>query len=173
MWHINMEESIRNLTNITGQTLFGVPIQQTWTALYMLENLIREKNIHYIAELGTGEGALFTYFTETAWYVQTYDKKNGPDEDVFSDYVKKKVSYWIDRYSFPAMVFCDNGDKPREIREYAPMLRSGDFILGHDFGRYGGIPEDFIFEVPRLGLETYRQDEWDSMKTYILCMRKK
>ena len=168
-----MEESLKKLTVIEGQTLFGVPIKQTWTALYMLEKLITEQKIKFVAELGTGEGALFRYLTETAWYVKTFDKKNDPDENVFSDYVKKKIGYWIPMYKDPAMIFCDDGDKPREIREYAPMLRKGDFILGHDFRRYGGIPEEFLFEVPRLGLETYRQDEWDSMKTYILCMRKK
>jgi len=166
-----MEDNLKNLTVIEGQTLFGVPIMQTWTALYMLEKLITEHDIRYVAELGTGEGALFTYLTETAWYVQTFDKKNDPDEDVFSDYVKKKVAYWIQMYHFPAMVFCDNGDKPREITEYAPMLRKGDFILGHDYRRPGGIPENFDYES--LGLETYNQDEWDRMKTYILCMRKK
>ena len=171
MWQINMEESLRNLTDIRGQTLFGVPIQQTWTALYMLEKLLTEQNFNYIVELGTGKGALTRFLKGRKHYFESYDIKFG--QDVFSKNVKSHVERNIDFFHGNTIIFCDNGDKPREIREYAPMLKSGDFILGHDFRRVGGIPEEFIFEVPRLGLETYRQDEWDSMKTYILCMRKK
>ena len=169
MWQINMEESLRNLTDITGQTLFGVPIQQTWTALYMLEKLITEQKFRIIVELGTGSGALTKFFRNRGLQVRTYDIIEG--WDVFERWVKQNVSYQIGKKK--VMLFCDNGDKPREIREYTPMLKKGDFILGHDFRRVGGIPEDFLFEVPKLGLETYRQNEWDSLKTYILCMRKK
>lgn len=35
----------------------------------------------------------------------------------------------------PALVFCDGGDKPRELALAAPLLRPGDYLLVHDVGR--------------------------------------
>lgn len=32
------------------------------------------------------------------------------------------------------LFFCDNGDKPREMREFVPRLRVGDIVGVHDFG---------------------------------------
>ena len=167
-----MEHNLIDLTSIDNQTLFGIPIQQTWTALYMLEKLITEQEIKTIFELGAGNGALTKFFECHTPHFWSFDIKNG--DDVFSYRIKRLVTeinllVLIQPWE-KSMIFCDNGDKPREIRTYAPMLKKGDFILGHDYGRLDGIPLDFDYKS--LGLETYRQDDWDRMKTYILCCRK-
>ena len=162
-----MECTLEQLTLMREQTLFGIPIQQTWTALFMLEKLITEQKFDIIFELGTGAGGLTRFFFGRCITVMSFDIKNG--YDVFGSAVQLHIfKHSLDRKT---MVFCDNGDKPREIKEYAPMLKKGDFILGHDYRRPGGIPEDFDYES--LGLETYNQNDWDRMQTYILCMRKK
>ena len=169
-WMIEAEENLKQLTNIQGQTLFGIPVQQTWTALYMLEKLITNQKIEQIFELGTGDGALslfFGYRDERFW---TYDIKN--NQDVFSAKIINEIKFYLKvNWNSKSMVFCDNGDKPREIRTYAPLLKPGDFILAHDYRRPDGVPENFDYKS--LGLETYRQPEWDKLKTYILCLRKK
>ena len=33
----------------------------------------------------------------------------------------------------PTIVLCDGGNKPREFRTIAPLLKDGDYILGHDY----------------------------------------
>ena len=169
MWQVDAEENLKKLTSIHGQTLFGVPIQQTWTALYMLEKLIAEQKFGQIIELGTGTGALTRFFGAHRFLTFSYDIKYG--EDVFSEEIKEMITIHLQDFAFGSMVFCDNGDKPREIQTYAPLLKKGDFILAHDYRRPDGVPENFDYES--LGLETYRQPEWDSLQTYILCMRKK
>jgi hypothetical protein len=37
-------------------------------------------------------------------------------------------------WAHPIIFMCDDGDKPREFREYAPLLTPGDIIGTHDFG---------------------------------------
>jgi hypothetical protein len=34
----------------------------------------------------------------------------------------------------PLVLFCDNGDKPREWQLYVPLLSTGDFAAIHDWG---------------------------------------
>ena len=34
----------------------------------------------------------------------------------------------------PLILFCDNGNKKREFREFVPFLKSGDFVVVHDWG---------------------------------------
>ncbi len=47
-----------------------------------------------------------------------------------------------------ALVFCDGGDKPRELHLYAPILRPGDLLLAHDYqneytdAAFVGLPAD-------------------------------
>jgi len=32
------------------------------------------------------------------------------------------------------LLFCDNGDKKREINLFGPLLKPGDVLAAHDFG---------------------------------------
>ena len=66
-----------------------------------------------------------------------------------------------------ALVFCDGGDKPRELHLYAPILRPGDLLLAHDYqNEYGdaalvGLPAD----VQRL------RPDW--LRETLLCLFQK
>ena len=85
---IDAEINFWDLIDINDQTLFGIPIQQTWTALYMIEQLLREQNFTYVFELGTGNGALSAYFQR--WPLLHYwgfDIIN--DENIFSKFIKQ------------------------------------------------------------------------------------
>lgn len=33
----------------------------------------------------------------------------------------------------PCLIYCDNGNKPLEIKTYAPILRTGDILMAHDY----------------------------------------
>jgi hypothetical protein len=68
--------------------------------------------------------------------------------DVFLD--KDRVLDWIwdgvtDRENDPGaksvVLFCDSGNKPRELREYTPHLPPGSITLVHDWGTET-MPED-------------------------------
>jgi hypothetical protein len=71
--------------------------------------------------------------------------------DVFLD--KQKVLDWITGtrgwfstepqipLNDPIVLFCDNGNKPRELREYTPHLPAGSITLVHDWGTET-MPED-------------------------------
>lgn len=43
-----------------------------------------------------------------------------------------------------SIVFCDGGDKPHELRTFAPALKKGDIIACHDWGR--AIKDEWIIE---------------------------
>lgn len=38
----------------------------------------------------------------------------------------------------PTLIICDGGDKPREVREYMPLLRPSSLLAVHDFGERDG-----------------------------------
>jgi len=52
----------------------------------------------------------------------------------------------LSRLPHPLVLFCDNGDKPRECRSFAPLLAVGDYLAIHDGG--SEITEDQL--DPRL-----------------------
>jgi len=45
----------------------------------------------------------------------------------------------------PILLFCDNGDKPREFREFVPHLQAGDYVGIHDWGTEIGHDDVSIF----------------------------
>lgn len=55
--------------------------------------------------------------------------------DCFLETVKAEVKVWIDETDGHALVWCDGTDKPREINEYSPLLRVGDYLMMHDYSK--------------------------------------
>jgi hypothetical protein len=56
------------------------------------------------------------------------------EADIFDQRTVGWVDTWIHISDGPALIYCDNGDKPKELEWYAPTLRKGDVIAAHDFG---------------------------------------
>ena len=52
----------------------------------------------------------------------------------------------------PRLLFCDNGNKRRELSEIASLLAPGDFVAVHDWGSEAG-PGDIPAEWARLMVE--------------------
>lgn len=46
-----------------------------------------------------------------------------------------------------ALVYCDDGDKPREMRTYAPILRVGDYMMSHDVPSGNSVADLAAFGV--------------------------
>ena len=161
--------SLNSLTDI-DTTFGGVRIQQTWSALFMLGKLIEEEEITNVVQLGRGTGALHDFFR---CYCLTYSYDL--PQDVFQAKIiieieKLVQNTWTGKY----LIFCDDGDKPRELRTYANILKRGDHILVHDYRRTGGITFRQVLEIMEdKDLEFYRQQEFDDLQTYIVSLRKK
>lgn len=151
-------------------TFGGVPIQQAWTALYMLEKFICETRPNIIIELGTGYGALTSFFRMHARTL-TYDIKGIPSRNVFDIDVFEEIKANTEGARMHALFFCDDGNKSAELWKYWPLVKRSDHILVHDWKRPGGIwPKDLVGLKGRV---KYRQDEFDSLKTCILSLVRK
>jgi len=172
---IPKEADLKQMLELSTTTLFGVPVKQTWTGLWMLEKFLTEQRFDLIIELGTGSGALTTFFSYHAdtWSFDVEDERKLKGKYHFRQYdiFDSSTQNFISRRSvhLRTLFFCDNGDKVREAETYGPLVKRGDFMLVHDYQGLKGIKPSQIPDY----LDTYRQDEWDKLGTYILCLRKK
>jgi len=56
----------------------------------------------------------------------------------------------------PVFLYCDNGDKPKELSLYAPLIPKGSVIGTHDWGTE--VHEESSEELIKLGFEVYYTD---------------
>ena len=145
------------MMEIYAQHLFGAVMGQTFPALFIFEWILNFYPIKYIVEIGTGSGGLSAYLQLQAnirnlGFV-TYDALNRfqdkgnkmvanppvnlakyvnhrqlnvfeqPTIDEISAILKKNVS----------LVYCDNGNKPKEMKTFAPFILPGSIIGTHDW----------------------------------------
>jgi cephalosporin hydroxylase len=57
--------------------------------------------------------------------------------NAFDSGIINKVKERIKATPSPCYLFCDGNDKPREVKTYAPLLRSGDLLSVHDWSPSG------------------------------------
>ena len=125
-----------------GCTFLGTNCSQTWADFQMWEKLLNaHPELRSIVELGSGEAGFSAYLAIQAkargLKFATFDKvrMDGHKQpgfellDVFEE--PERV---VARLYSPAVLFCDNGDKPREVATFAPLLQPGDLLVVHDFG---------------------------------------
>jgi hypothetical protein len=79
--------------------------------------------------------------------------------DVFNASTIEGVRQRVGRANGPALIYCDDGDKPRELRTYAPVLRYGDYIAAHDYPSEVK-PEDYEPLLPEYGLVEILPQIW-------------
>lgn len=130
------------LDSLRDQTFLGVRLTQSWGDLRLWEYVLNaHPEIQHIFEIGTWEGGMSRYLaaqaTERGIGFTTVDvtrpEKQPPGFvplDVFAQ--ADEVRDWL-RANGPALLFCDGGDKPREMREFAPTLAAGDLLAVHDW----------------------------------------
>lgn len=153
------------LADIYNQRCFGAGMGQTWTALLAFEWILNSFPFCQIIEFGTGQGglSLFLYYQaeirEMRFY--TFDKQNrlgipvgGENKEPVENRPEITLSRMRDCFSVvdifnakvvpiiidmlkdgPALVYCDNGAKPRELKTYAPLCLPGSVIGVHDWHR--------------------------------------
>lgn len=102
----------------------------------------REFFLEYIisgcVELGTGTGAFSNFLELNVGRLITIDSAHPGREvkgfyqtDVFEN--STMIAATITSMQRPFILYCDNGDKPREVEIFSPFLRQGDFLATHDF----------------------------------------
>lgn len=128
----------------------GIGIAQNWIQLgSIFEDLIRF-DIKLLVELGVFLGGMselmllraervpnFDYFGTQLDYEQVYARLSGHPKivrgDNFSSQIITQVDVLVGSTIGSAMIYCDGGDKQKEMRLYAPILRIGDFLRAHDY----------------------------------------
>lgn len=67
--------------------------------------------------------------------------------DVFDPTTVAVISSLVQTKPGPAFIYCDDGDKPREMRTYAPILRLGDYMMSHDVPSGNSVADLAAFAV--------------------------
>ncbi|KKM27651.1 hypothetical protein LCGC14_1572590 [marine sediment metagenome] len=136
----------------------GVPIGQSWFELGALAWLCGQYEIESFVELGILEGGLSSVLLGRTMFAKDFRYLGIENEmrlldlrvkaagdwfkrfeiwevDAFENETIESITFWIRKSSNPALIYCDNGDKPRELETYSKILRHGDLIAAHDFNR--------------------------------------
>lgn len=128
----------RNLLTSFG----GVPAGQIWADFYLWEMLLNDKpDLRGIVEVGTWKGGFSRYLYAQAeargiGFV-TFDAVRPPlipqgfqRADVFAE--PGVVVSALARFE-PAILLCDGGNKPREIKMFAPFVPRDGLLVVHDW----------------------------------------
>jgi len=148
------ETKLARYTTIGGVSFGGIGAAQIWADFILWEGLLNDHEIHGIFELGTYQGGFSWWLWAQAQargiHFETYDATE-PEEwvpdfqriDVFAeaDYVKRCL-----RMHKPVILFCDNGNKPRELKTFGPSLDPDSLVVVHDWGAEM-LPEDVPDEM--------------------------
>ncbi len=134
---------------------YGIPVGQSWLEIGAIIYAIQTYKVRQVIELGChrcGLGSLlaaralfdpgFAYLgIESAGNVLDGDVIPRMESlpmvyvrqgDVFSSATLDRVARHVQAAPGPVLIYCDDGDKPREVAAYAPLLRKGDLIAAHD-----------------------------------------
>lgn len=151
------ETQVRGLLwSCSGQTFMGCKVTQYKVDLALWERFLnRCHGVASIIELGTEQGGLALFLALEAYQrgmeFRTFDHKRHDNLDtplarllgladrfilgnLFGEAGKKLVELLSGGLPRPILLFCDNGDKPREFREFVPYLQIGDYVGVHDWG---------------------------------------
>lgn len=140
-------EELQRFHTFQGTSFGRKPMAQHWIDLVVWEAVLNEMDsLGGIIEIGTWQGGFSGWLWAQAELrgaeFITYDAvppleevRNYQRLDVFNHprEVERKISEF-ERYS-PIVVLCDGGNKPRELKRFAPMIQHPDSIIAvHDWG---------------------------------------
>lgn len=127
-------------TVLPGTSFMGYEMAQTWDDLQLYEKVLNDRpDLKCIIELGTGQGGLSMFLHAQAQHrrmaFHTFDHLEADlpvpewlQMDVLADSVRVR-----EFFQHPMLLLCDNGNKPLEVKIYAPMLQVGDLLAVHDW----------------------------------------
>lgn len=175
---VSAQGMVKHWNTFDSCSFGGVPAAQYWCELYLYEAILNSNpQLKRIIELGTWMGglSLFLYMqakVRNMWFI-TYDAQdyNTPAYSIIP-FVKKDIFASEEELgqtisSVPTLLICDNGNKPREIKTFAPYVTSDSIIVVHDW-KTEIFPED----IPDY-LEEIYGDTCDEIGSLSRVFRKK
>lgn len=140
--------------NVHGSSFMGLKMAQYWADLALWEYFLAEHTeIGTIVELGTGAGGMSAFFLgssiERGFDFWTFDKipyrfspllralgmkDHFTAGDIFGGIHLEVVNYIKEAENRPLLLFCDNGNKTREVEVFTSHLQPGDYLVVHDYG---------------------------------------
>lgn len=144
----------------TGVSFGGIGCAQFWCDFVLWEALLNSNpHLKGIIELGSWEGGFSRYLYAQAeargMMFATFDSiwpQMPPPEfrqmDIYR-YPEKIAQVAAEEMLGPVALFCDGGNKPRELKQFPPLLPEGSIFVVHDWGTEtlpGDVP-DFLEEL--------------------------
>lgn len=166
-----------------GANVFGVPIAHTIGEIFCVEYLYGFYQLSDIVELGVWYGGLSNYLINlcNGSYLgvdvgdHRHDKtkevfsRNGAlflKMDIFNSDILQRIDKW--RTKRPALFYCDNGQKRKEIQMLTDILRPEDLLIAHDFPMEW-CEQDVNLDV----LEFVHDNFFNNMKSNQRALRRK
>lgn len=129
--------------SFTGTSFAGVPMAQYWVDLIIWEAILNEHpTLNGIVEIGTFKGGFSLYLSAQAkarnMFFRTYDVF--PPEVRVPGFVQLDVfAHAADvgnhlKSNDPVVLYCDGGNKGRELRTFSKYLSPESLIVVHDWG---------------------------------------
>lgn len=139
--------------DLRSSTFGGIPCGQYWCDFLLWETVLNDNpQCRLIVELGTWQGGFSHYLLAQArargMAFRTFDITS-PDREIPNF---EQIDIWnqLERVGeflagrdgrvpanespLPLALFCDNGEKPRELELLAPLCPEGSVFLVHDWG---------------------------------------
>lgn len=160
----------------------GVSCSLTWYDLGAIAHILQTAHIRTVLEIGVEHGGLTAWLLAYGRYtgiayrgvditlnalqtsVRALDVGALVERDAWTDEAVADAGRWLDAQPSPALIICDGGDKPKELKLYAPLLRTGDVLIGHDY--HNEYSDDALADMPT----TVEQLRVDWLDDTLLCM---
>jgi hypothetical protein len=156
-----LAEALARFHRMSDTSFGGIPMAQIAADMILWEAVLNENPVDAIFEIGTWQGGfswwLYAQSLARDIYFQTYDaivpERSIPTFYKVDVFAASKMLGKRFRAFEPCVVFCDGGNKPRELNTFAAELRDpASLLLVHDWGDEIG-PAD----VPDSVVMVYRE----------------
>jgi hypothetical protein len=111
----------------------GVSCSLTWLDLGAIAHIIQTAHIRTVLEAGLVYRGIDITLNALNTAVRARDLSAIDERDAWDDRTIAEMRDWLATQPAPCLIICDGGDKPKELHLYAPLIRPGDVLLGHDF----------------------------------------
>lgn len=162
----------------------GLTISLSWMQVISLLDIVDKHGVKLFIELGIHEGGIGSLLYMRAMIEDRFHYIGIDNTPAYVDkrfaqhipYVDKFVHIYRDCFTQDtknlvvttvalhgkSLIFCDNGNKPKEVKLYTPALKVGDILVTHDYGTEI-FDEDlqFLYDDPNmieLGDGYYRKE---------------
>jgi hypothetical protein len=111
-------------------------------AALMISRCLFDKNFRYVG-VELKDEIIHPIVKEAAIYIGV--RAHLMIADIYNAATKVELKKWIGFVQGSCLLYCDGGDKAKELKMYHSIIRKGDFLAAHDFTDYAnpvvGLPD--------------------------------